>query len=144
MDSNKPRVSDSEFEILQVLWDEGPGKVRDVLCILRDRRHNWTYATVLTLLRRLEVKGYVRADTSEFAHTFRASISRDKMLGQRLRSLANRYCGGATAPMILALVKGRKPSPEEIRQVRRVLDELEKEEDRARGPKGSPRSKKGT
>jgi len=126
--ANKPGVSDSEFEVLQVLWDEGRGKVRDIFHTLRAGGQNWTYATVLTLLRRLEAKGYVQADKSEFAHTFRASVSREKMLRQRLRGLANRFCGGATAPMILALVKGRAPSAEEIRQVRRVLDELEEEE----------------
>lgn len=144
MGSNRPSVSDSEFEVLQVLWDEGPGRVREVLRILCARGHRWTYATVLTLLRRLEAKGYVRADKREFAHTFHASVSREKMLRHRLRSLADRFCGGATAPMVLALVKGRKPSPEEIRRVRLILDELEREEVRARDSKNSRRRKKGT
>lgn len=127
MGSGKPNISASELAVLEVLWDRGPAKARAVFDTLGDRGCQWTYATVLTLLRRLEAKGYAQADKSEFAHVFRASLSRENLLWQRLRGLADRFCGGTTAPMILALVKGRRPSSDEIRQVRRVLDELERE-----------------
>jgi hypothetical protein len=65
----KPEVSESEFEVLEILWQSGSGKARDVFESLRERGSGWTYATVLTLLRRLEAR-VTSAPTSEFAHVF--------------------------------------------------------------------------
>ena len=121
----KPSISDSELEVLKVLWERGPAKVREVLDILRDRGFRWAYPTVLTLLRRLEAKGYVKKDKGGLAHVFRPAHSRENLVVQRLREIKDQICEGEAAPLVLALVENYRFSPEEIERFRHLLDELE-------------------
>ena len=125
MVSRRLAVSDTELEVLKVLWDQGSGTVRDVHAVLRRQGRSWAYNTVLTLLQRLEAKGYVTADKGGLAHVFRPARSRDELLRDHLRELADQLCEGAPAPLVLALVQGQRFSAEEIAQFRQLLDRLE-------------------
>ena len=116
-------ISDTEFEVLKVLWQHGPGTVRE----LHDKLRRWAYTTVQTLLTRLEKKGYVACDRSGFAHVFRPVVSRDKLLRRRLSELAEQLSDGVVTPLVLALVEDHRFSPEEIEQFRQLLDRLETE-----------------
>jgi predicted transcriptional regulator len=107
-----------------VLWEHGPGTVRDVHGRLR-RLGDRAYNTVLTLLQRLEAKGYVASDKTGVAHVFRAAVSRERMLKRRLKDLANQLCEGTATPLLLALVEGGRFTAAEIEQFRQLLDELE-------------------
>jgi len=82
------------------------------------------YTTVMTLLGRLEVKGYVASDKSGFAHVFRAAVSRDDVVHQHLATLANEFCDGQPAPLVLALVQGQRFTADELAEFRRLIDEL--------------------
>ncbi len=127
MGNRRPAVSDTELEVLKALWEHGPSTVREAEAAVRRRGRRWAYTTVLTLLQRLQAKGYVRSDKSETAHVFAATVSRDKLLRQRLRELADELCKGTATPLVLALVEDHRFKPEEIAQFRRLLDELAKE-----------------
>jgi len=124
--TRRPAVSDTELDVLKALWEQGPITVREANAVLRQRGRRWAYTTVLTLLQRLEAKGYVRSDKSETAHVFEASVSRDKLLKLRLRELADDLCKGTATPLVLALVEGHRFTTEEIAQFRELLDELAK------------------
>jgi predicted transcriptional regulator len=117
-------VSDAELEVLKVLWAGGPATVRAVATALRKRRRNLAYNTVLTLLSRLRDKGYVDADRRETAHLFRAVVSRDDLVGSSLAALADRVCDGTASPLLLALVRDQRLSPDEIAHLRALLDTL--------------------
>jgi predicted transcriptional regulator len=117
-------VSDTELEVLKVLWTGGPATVRDVAAAFRKRRRALAYNTVLTLLSRLRDKGYVTADRRDTAHLFRAAVTRDELLGSSLAALADRLCDGTASPLVLALVKGRRFSADEIAHFRKLLDDL--------------------
>jgi predicted transcriptional regulator len=121
----RPDVSDTELEVLKVLWEHGPGTVRDLDAVLRRQGRRWAYNTVLTLLQRLQAKGYVVSDKSGQAHIFQAKVSRDRLLAQRLQDLANQLCEGTATPLVLALVEGHRFKPDEIDQFRRLLDQVE-------------------
>jgi BlaI family penicillinase repressor len=125
----KPPVSDSELEVLKVLWSTGPATVRDVEAKLRRRTRRLAYNTVLTLLTRLREKGYVAADRSGgTAHLFRPLVTRDELLTLGLTTLADRICDGTASPLVHALVRGQRLSQEEIAHLRQLLDDLEKKE----------------
>ena len=128
MRPRRPAVSTTELEVLKVLWEHGPATVRDVDKILCRRGRCWAYTTVLTLLRRLQAKGYVRSDKSGMAHVFRPAVSRDRMLRQGLRDLAEKLCEGTATPLVAALVKGYRFSAEEARQLRELLAGLDQKE----------------
>jgi predicted transcriptional regulator len=123
--SPKPAISATELEVLKALWEYGPKTVRELNTALQQQGRRWAYTTVLTLLQRLEAKGYVRSDKSELAHVFQAAVSREQLLRLRLEDLANQLCEGTATPLVLALVEGQRFTAEEIEQFRRLLDELE-------------------
>jgi predicted transcriptional regulator len=117
-------VSDAELEVLKVLWAAGPATVRDVAAALKRQRRRLAYNTVLTLLSRLREKGYVAADRRDTAHLFRALVTRDELLGSSLAALADRVCDGTASPLVHALVRGQRFSPDEIKHFRKLLDDL--------------------
>ena len=135
MDDRPCTIGEAELEVLKVLWDHGPGTVRQINARLQPRGHHWAYTTVQTMLHRLENKGCVRSgrgDQAGAAHVFEAALSRERLLSRRLRDLAEQWCDGTSSPLLLALVEGQQFTPEEIRQFRRLLDELEKPPSRKR------------
>jgi predicted transcriptional regulator len=117
-------VSDSELEVLKVLWTGGPATVRDVAAAFRKRRRTLAYNTVLTLLSRLRDKGHVTVDRRDTAHLFRAAVTREELLGSSLAALADRLCDGTASPLVLALVRGQRFSADEIAHFRQLLDDL--------------------
>jgi predicted transcriptional regulator len=122
---SRPSISRTELDVLKAIWEHGPGTVREINTCLRKGGRRWAYTTVLTLLQRLEAKGYVASDKTGLAHVFRALLSRDRLLRQRLKDLANQLCEGTPAPLVLALVENQHFSANEIEQFRRLLDRLE-------------------
>jgi predicted transcriptional regulator len=132
-------VSETEFEVLRVLWEHGPGTVRQIDGVLRAGGRSWAYTTVLTLLQRLEAKGYVDRETEGIAHVYRAAVSRETLLSTRLRELADRFTGGAATPLVQALVAGHRFTPDEIEQFRELLDRIEATSEAKK--RGRPRGK---
>ena len=112
MEALRTSISETELDVLKVLWENGPGTVRVVNERLHHQGRRWAYTTVLTLLQRLEAKGYVTSDKSGMAHVFRPAVTRDKLLQQRLKDLANQLCEGTATPLVLALVEGQRFTPE--------------------------------
>jgi len=133
--ANQPGLSEAEREVLKVLWDCGPGTVREINEVLERRGRRWAYTTVATLLQRLGVKQYVAGDPSAVAHVYRAVVTRDELLERRLKDAAEELCDGRAAPLILALVQGNRFSSEELARLHRLLDEA------AGSPSSSPKSK---
>jgi BlaI family transcriptional regulator, penicillinase repressor len=122
--TSSPAVSDAELEVLKILWARGPSTVRDVETQL-GRRKKWAYTTILTLLTRLREKGCVKQDRAADAHVFHAAITREQLLGRRLKELAETVCDGTAGPLVHALVRTRHLTPEDIAALRQKLDELE-------------------
>lgn len=122
-------ISETELDVLKALWDMRSGTVREVQAALRPLGRRWAYTTVQTLLQRLLDKGYVRCDRSGTAHVYRAAVSRDRLLQQRLTALSDELCEGSASPLVLALVEGVRFTPAEIEQFRKLLDRLEEDPD---------------
>jgi BlaI family transcriptional regulator, penicillinase repressor len=119
-----PPVAEAELTVLKLLWDHGPGTVREVLDRL-GAGQDWAYTTVQTLLLRLQEKGYVAADKRGLAHVFAAVIGREALAGQRVDELARNLLDGAVAPLLLRLVQRGRFSAAEIAHFRRLLDAAE-------------------
>lgn len=125
--AEEPRLpmSDAEREVLKVLWDHGPLPVRDVLQHLADQGKDWSRTTVITLLQRLEKKGYVKSDRSQFAFIFRAVVSREDVMHERLTNLAGELCDGEALPLVLAFAQRHRFSPDELARFRKMIEGLE-------------------
>jgi predicted transcriptional regulator len=125
MGSKRPAISDAERTILKVLWDSGRGTVREIHELLKKSGKRWNRSTVITLLQRLEKKGYVASDRSDFAFVFRAAVSREHVLHQRMTTLAQELSDGAAAPLVLAFAQRHRFTEKEIEQFREALDQME-------------------
>ena len=122
-------ISDTELEVLKLLWELGEGTVRNVReRVVPEPGRDWAYTTVQTLLNRLQEKGFIESTRQGRAFVFRAVVSRDELLGKSLDSLADRVCDGAALPLLLNLVHSGKFKPEDIRCFRQLLDELDQGE----------------
>jgi predicted transcriptional regulator len=121
--TNRPGLSESERVVLRVLWDHGPGTVREINEQLEKRGRQWAYTTAATLLQRLVTKGYAAGDSAVVPHVYRAVVTREEVLESRLRDAADELCDGRSAPLMLALVKAGGLSEEDLARLRRLLDD---------------------
>ena len=103
----------------------GPGTVRELNAQLRRRGRRWAYTTVLTLLQRLEAKSYVRRDRSASVHVFAAAVGRDELIGRRLRTIADKLCGGSLTPLLSHLLQSGPLSPAERQSLRQLIEDLD-------------------
>jgi predicted transcriptional regulator len=141
VDERRSTISETELEILKVLWQHGPGTVRALDVLLQARGRHWAYTTILTLLQRMEAKGYVTSDKSGMAHVFRPAVTRTKLLRWRLRDLAEQLCEGTATPLMHALVEGERFTAEEIDHFRRLLDRLQPRKGKANKSPEAPTDK---
>lgn len=125
MSAKGSSISGTELEVLKSLWEDGPGTVREINDRLSGRGRQWAYTTVQTLLNRLCAKQVVESDKRELAHVYRATVSRESLLTERLNELAGELCEGASAPLVLALVQGKRFTKTELKRFRELLEELE-------------------
>src|SRR5438105_15155121 len=83
-------VTEAELAILELLWEQGPAMIRQLTDRLYPQGGRAHYATVQTLLERLEAKDFVTRDRSGAAHSFGAAVGRDELIGRRLQATAVR------------------------------------------------------
>ncbi len=119
------RPTDSELEILRVLWERGPGTVREVLQEL-DRGRPTGYTTVLKLLQIMTEKGLVRRDETVRPQVYQVARPRAHTQRQLLGHLLDRAFGGRPGNLVLAALSSKKTTPQERREIRRLLDQLER------------------
>ncbi|MBI1903949.1 MAG: BlaI/MecI/CopY family transcriptional regulator [Planctomycetia bacterium] len=124
-DKTRPAMSDAERDVLKVLWDGGPGTVRELQERLKGQGQDWTRSTVITLLQRLEKKGYAQSDKSRFAFVFRAAVTREEEMHARISELAMELAEGDAVPLVLAFAQRHRFTREEIERFRRMIDEME-------------------
>jgi predicted transcriptional regulator len=119
-------VTERELAVLQALWDGGPATIRRLTEVLYPGGGAAHYATVQKLLDRLEAKGCVRRNRAGSAHTFSAALGRDELIGRRLRDVAEKLCGGSMTPLLTHLMRTRRLTADERRELRSLIDDLEK------------------
>jgi predicted transcriptional regulator len=119
--------TEAETAILAVLWARGPSTVREVHDVLEPDRHVG-YTTVLKLLQIMTDKGLALRDASKRTHVYRAAMPRAQMQGRMLGELAARAFGGSTSALVMRALSSRRTSPEELAEIRRLLDDLQSED----------------
>ncbi len=123
-DDELPAMSAAEREVMKVLWAHGPLQTKDVICRLEDRYHKWARTTVITLLQRLEQKGYIQSDKSGFAFIYEAAVTIEQVMHGRVAEIAEELCEGNAVPLLLAFTQRHALSKAEIARFRNLLDEL--------------------
>jgi predicted transcriptional regulator len=115
----------AEMEILQVLWRLGPSTVRTVHEELGQKTG---YTTVLKLMQILNEKGLLEREEIGRAHVYKPLVSEKRATGEFLKDLVGRVFGGSPSRLVLQALGAAKPSAEELAEIRRLINELEKEQ----------------
>lgn len=115
-------VTEAELAVLQLLWDRGRASTRQLADVLYPGGGQAQYATVQKQLERLEIKGFVHRDRSLFVHVFSPAVSRDELIGRRLKQVADKLCGGSLAPILSHLVRAKGLTDAERRKLRELID----------------------
>lgn len=119
-------ISEAESAVLAVLWQNGTATAEDVVTALAEPR-NWQESTVKTLLGRLLKKGAVRAQKDGRRFIYSPTLAREEWLSRESESLLNRLYGGRVAPLVAHFSRHRKLSKRDIRELKRLIGELEDE-----------------
>ncbi len=119
-----PPLSKAQMEIMNVVWDRGEVTVADVWKALSARR-SVARSTVLTMITRLEEKGWLCCDQEGHAFRYKAAVPREATLGTVVRRLVDTAFGGSAERLFQALVHGRGLSKEEARKIKEMIDRAE-------------------
>lgn len=121
------KLSESEFEIMQVLWrHEAPMTSNQLLEEMGDHR-NWKLASLMTVLARMAEKGAVYCDRSTRTNYYSAVVSEEEYKLTEGSAFLERLFHKSARGFVAALYQGKKMSAGEIRELREYLDSLEKE-----------------
>lgn len=117
------KPTDSEMEILQVLWEKGQSSVRDVYEAL-DKK-NVGYTTILKLMQIMHDKGMVVRDTSSKTHQYKAALEKEHTQGQFLDKMIDAVYNGSTARLVMQALGNDRTSRKELEEIKEFLKNLE-------------------
>ena len=118
-----PALSDSEWLVMESLWESSPQTASGVARALREQT-GWADNTVRTLLSRLVEKGAVRAkDNTAGIRQFLPAVRREVLVRVEGRSFMERVFGGAAKPLLAHFAENARLTPEEVRDLKRLLDQ---------------------
>jgi BlaI family penicillinase repressor len=115
-----PRPTESELELLRILWYKQPATVREIYDALNTERPSG-YTTVLKLLQIMTAKGLVVRDEANRAHVYRSAISQDAMQSKILKDLSVRLFSGSAAQLALHALAMEPASDTELEEIRALL-----------------------
>jgi predicted transcriptional regulator len=113
-------LHEREMELMEVLWERGTATVAEVRDSIEDEL---AYNTVLTILRRLEQKGYVGHTEEGRAHRYHPLVEREAARGSALQRLLDRVFDGSPELLLTQLVSHRGLSAAEVHRLRQLLRE---------------------
>ena len=122
-----PTLTPQELAIMKVVWRLGSATVRDVHEVLRrEHRDDLAYTTVLTILRTLEQKGYVKHEEEGRVHRYYAAVKQDAARKSALKHLTGKLFKGSAELLFTHLVSDKKLSAEQLQRMRELLTKMEK------------------
>ena len=125
MGRNGREITDTELEVLRQLWRREDATIRELTDALYPDGGHSHYATVQSLLDRLQNKGFVEREKDGRVNRYRASVSRAELAGRRLRATADALFDGAMAPLLTQLVDNADLRPDELDALRELIDQLD-------------------
>ena len=121
------RLGRVELQIMNVVWEKGTATVYDVKETL-SRGRKPAYSTILTMMRKLEAKGFLEHEVDERTYVYRPTISRKEVRQSMLGDVLDRLFEGSPSLLLNSLAEHDRISQKELRQIRKFIKEREKNE----------------
>lgn len=119
-----PTLTEAELRLMEVLWTRGPSTVGEVVESL-PKRQSLAYSSVLTTLRILEQKGYVRHDKTGRAFVYEPLVDRKDAQTSAVRHLVSRFFENSPELLVLNVLEDEGLSAEDAQKLRRMIEEAE-------------------
>lgn len=119
------KPTESELEILQILWEKGNCTVRDVHEILEKSKDSG-YTTTLKLMQIMHEKGLVARDTSSKTHIYTSLVNQQKTEQHLVNKMIDNVFNGSAARLVMQALGNHTASKDEIDSIKKYLDELSK------------------
>lgn len=119
--SKSVNLTEAELRLMDVLWMKGPSTVQQVLDVL-PRKSQLAYNSVLTTIRILEKKGYVRHIKDGRAHVYRPLVERAEASRSEIRHLAHRFFENSREMLVLNILEDRGVDADELKRLRQLLE----------------------
>jgi len=117
-------LTPQELEIMKLVWQRGEATVRDVYEALLERR-KIAYTTVMTMMKILEAKGYLKKRRQDRAYLYRPAHPKNQVIGGMIREFVDRVFNGSAEPLLVHLVKSRHLSEKDLQKIARMVEESE-------------------
>ncbi|MEP9409379.1 penicillinase repressor BlaI [Peribacillus frigoritolerans] len=125
MEKNIPSISESEWEIMNVLWDKAPQTANDIILSLQEST-DWKPKTIRTLLDRLVQKDVVGVNKDQRVYTFYPLYSQEECQRAETESFINRIYGGTMKSMLVQFIHEDTLSDDDINELRTILNKKPK------------------
>jgi BlaI family transcriptional regulator, penicillinase repressor len=119
------KPTESELEILQILWKKGSASVRVVHEELLATKEAG-YTTTLKLMQIMHEKGLVKRDDSIKTHIYQPAVSKEKTQKHLLNKMIDQVFGGSPGELVMQALGNHKASAEELEEIQKILDNLKK------------------
>lgn len=116
----QPGLTENELEVMQILWNQAPLKISDILDSLR-RTPKPAYTSLLTLVQTMEKKGYIRHQKIGKAFVYLPILQQKKFLISEIKRMAKRLLGGSPGMLVLNLVENEQLNETEIHTLKQLL-----------------------
>src|SRR5690349_5295899 len=123
--SKQIKPTDSELEILNILWQKGPATVREVHEEL-EKKKEAGYTTTLKLMQIMVDKNLLQRDVSSKTHVYEVAISRKQTQGQLVKRMVDNVFNGSAAQLVMQALGNHQTNAEELEQIKAYLEEMEK------------------
>jgi BlaI family penicillinase repressor len=120
--SHAPRISETEWEVMRVVWAKSPITAAEIIAALTAQDPTWHPKTIRTLLARLVRKKALRYRALGRAYAYAPRASQADCVAAVSASFVERVFGGALRPMLAHFVEARRPAPEELAALRALLE----------------------
>jgi BlaI family penicillinase repressor len=117
-------ISEAQWQVMNVIWAGQPLRAQDVIAQLAGQT-SWAPATIKSMLHRLVKKDVLTYELHGNRYVYRARVRRSECVRQASRSFLKRVFGGESAPLLVHFLRHSNLSPEEIAQLRQLLNEQE-------------------
>jgi predicted transcriptional regulator len=121
--SKQVKPTESELEILQILWTRGLATVREVHEELAKTK-DVGYTTTLKLMQIMHEKGIVKRDESMRTHFYQPAVNKEKTQKHMLGKMISTLFGGSSTQLVLQALGEHKASTEELEQIQMLLDKM--------------------
>ena len=122
--STQSKPTESEMEILKVLWEKGPSTVREVHDILSKKKEAG-YTTTLKLMQIMNEKGLLSRNDEMKSHIYSSLVKKQSIQKQMVSKMINGLFKGSSASLVMHALGNHRASKEEIREIKKYLDEIE-------------------